>query len=46
MTTSAIGVWIIERAEQHAIHDGENRGAGADAEREGENRDDGEAGSS
>ena len=34
---------IIERTEQHGIDDGENRGAGADTERESEDGNGGEA---
>ena len=39
----AIGVWIIERAKEHAVHDRENCGTGADAEREGQDGNGGEA---
>ena len=38
-----VGIGIIERPEQHRVDDGENRGAGADTEREREDGDDGEA---
>ena len=38
-----VRVGIIERTEQHDIDDGEDRGAGADAEREGKDGDDGKA---
>ena len=39
----AIRVAIRQRAEEHGVHDAEDRGVGADAEREGEHRDGGEA---
>ena len=38
------GCGIIERAQEHAVDDRENRGAGADPERERENGDGGETG--
>ncbi len=39
----ALGVRIRERLEEHSVDDAEDGGAGADAEREGEYGDDGEA---
>jgi hypothetical protein len=40
----AIRVWIRQRPQQHGVHDGEERGGGADAERKREYDDQRKAG--